>query len=150
MNISQNGIELIKKFEGFSAVPYKDTAGYLTIGFGHKVVNGEVFGSLGSMEATALLMKDIQWAVTTINKAVEVQLTQNQFDALVCFVYNVGAHNFCTSTMLKKINEQLFGEAANEFLKWCNETVNGKEVKNKGLYSRRQNEREYFLTGKTL
>ena len=69
MNISNNGIELIKKFEGFSAVPYKDVAGYPTIGFGHKIVAGEVFGSIGSMEATSLLMKDVQWAVTIINTA---------------------------------------------------------------------------------
>jgi len=146
MNISKEGLELIKKFEGYSAVPYKDIAGFATIGFGHKIVQGEVFGTIGSMEATALLKKDVQWAVTAINSAVEVALSQNQFDALVSFTYNVGAHAFATSTLLRKLNEQLYGEASNEFLKWCN--AGGK--RSEGLFRRRQNEREYFLTGKTL
>jgi lysozyme len=146
MNISNNGIELIKKFEGFSAVPYKDVAGYPTIGFGHKIIAGEVFGSIGSMEATALLEKDVQWAVTVINTAVHVVLNQNQFDALCSFTYNVGAHAFATSTLLKLLNEEKYGEASNEFLKWAN--AGGK--RNESLYRRRQNEREFFLTGKTL
>ena len=146
MNISKEGLELIKKFEGFSAVPYNDVAGYPTIGFGHKILKGELFGTIGSMEATALLEKDAQWAVTAINTAVEVALTQNQFDALVSFTYNVGAHAFSTSTLLKKLNEQLYGEAANEFLRWCTAGTH----RNEGLFKRRQQEREYFLTGKTL
>ena len=146
MNISKEGLELIKKFEGFSAVLYNDVAGYPTIGFGHKIVQGEVFGTIGSMEATSLLQKDVQWAVTAINSAVEVALTQNQFDALVSFTYNVGAHAFDTSTLLKKLNEQLYGEVANEFLKWCN--ADGK--RSEALFRRRQNEREYFLTSTTL
>ena len=146
MNISQSGLDLIKKFEGFKANSYKDIAGYPTIGYGHKIVQGEVFGTINVTEATALLMKDVQWAVTTINKYVQVQLNQNQFDALVSFTYNVGAHAFATSTMLKLINAGKLGEAANEFSKWSN--AGG--VKSRGLADRRLNEREYFLTGRTL
>ena len=146
MKISNEGLELIKKFESFSAVPYDDIAGYPTIGFGHKIVAGEVFGSIGSMEATALLEKDCAWAVTIINTAVSVMLEQHQFDALCSFTYNVGAHAFATSTLLKLLNEEKYGEASNEFLKWCH--AGGK--KSEGLLRRRRNEREYFLTGKTL
>ena len=146
MNISKEGLELIKKFEGFKAVPYNDIAGYPTIGFGHKIVAGEVFGALSSVEATSLLEKDCAWAVTIINTAVSVMLEQHQFDALCSFTYNVGAHAFATSTLLKVLNEEKYGEAANEFLKWCH--AGGKH--SDGLFRRRQNEREFFLTGKTL
>jgi len=141
MNISQKGIELIKSFEGFRAVPYKDIAGILTIGFGHKIVAGEVFGAISSLEATAILHRDVQWAVTIINTAVEVTLTQNQFDALCSFTYNVGAHAFATSTLLKLINEDDFAGAAKEFLKW---DIAGNKV-SASLLARRQKEMELFL-----
>jgi len=141
MNISQKGIELIKSFEGFRAVPYKDIAGFLTIGFGHKIVAGEVFGAISSLEATAILHRDVQWAVTIINTAVEVTLTQNQFDALCSFTYNVGAHAFATSTLLKLINEDDFAGAAKEFLKW---DIAGNKV-SASLLARRQKEMELFL-----
>jgi len=141
MNISQKGIELIKSFEGFRAVPYKDIAGFLTIGFGHKIVAGEVFGAISSLEATAILHRDVQWAVTIINTAVEVTLAQNQFDALCSFTYNVGAHAFATSTLLKLINEDDFAGAAKEFLKW---DIAGNKV-SASLLARRQKEMELFL-----
>ena len=141
MNISQNGIELIKSFEGFRAVPYKDIAGFLTIGFGHKIVAGEVFGAISSLEATAILHRDVQWAVTIINTAVEVALNQNQFDALCSFTYNVGAHAFATSTLLKLINEEDFAGAAKEFLKW---DIAGGKV-SASLLARRQKEKALFL-----
>jgi len=140
MNISQNGIELIKSFEGFRAVPYRDIVGILTIGFGHKIVAGEVFGAISSLEATAILHRDVQWAVTIINTAVQVILTQNQFDALCSFTYNVGAHAFATSTLLKLINEEDFDGAAKEFLKW---DMAGKKVI-PSLLARRQKEMALF------
>lgn len=146
MKISKEGLNLIKKFEGFSAVPYDDIAGYPTIGYGHKIVAGEVFTSVTEEEAVNLLEKDCTWAVTIINSSVTVMLDQHQFDALCSFTYNVGAHAFATSTLLKRLNEEKYGEAANEFLKWCH--AGGK--RSEGLFKRRKQEREYFLTGKTL
>ena len=148
MNISQDGITFLKDREGFRAVPYKDSAGLDTIGFGHKILKGEHFGSIGSMEATSLLIKDLDFPISVINNAVEVHLEQCQFDALCSFIYNVGAHAFGTSTLLKVLNEEKYGEAANEFLKWCFDTVNGNKVRNDGIYKRRVLERELFLTGK--
>ena len=148
MNISKDGIEFIKAREGFRAVPYNDTAGNPTIGFGHKVLKGEHFGSIGSLEATSLLLKDLDFPISVINNAVEVHLEQYQFDALCSFVYNAGAHAFGTSTLLKALNEEKYGEAANEILKWCYETKNGTKSRNEGLYRRRVAERELFLTGK--
>ena len=59
MNVSSRGVDLIKSFEGFSAVPYKDVKGLLTIGFGHLIKPGEVFGALSSVEATSLLERDV-------------------------------------------------------------------------------------------
>ena len=129
MNISKEGIEFLKDREGFRAVPYKDTAGLDTIGFGHKILKGEHFGSIGSMEATSLLLKDLDFPISVITNAVEVHLEQCQFDALCSFVYNVGAHAFGTSTLLKVLNEEKYGEASNELLKWCMDTVNGTKVR---------------------
>ena len=140
MNISKHGLELIKSFEGFRAVPYKDIAGYPTIGFGHKIVAGEVFGAISSLEATNLLEKDVQWAVTIINSAVMVLINQNEFDALCSFTYNVGAHAFATSTLLKLLNEEDFEGAAKEFLKW--DRAGGKV--SAGLLARRQKEKVLF------
>ena len=146
MKISKEGLDLIKKFEGFRPNPYNDIAGYPTIGYGHKIVAGEVYEVIEEPEAVALLEKDCSWAVTIINTSVTTILDQHQFDALCSFTYNVGAHTFATSTLLKRINEEKFGEAANEFLKWC--YAGGK--RSEGLYKRRQSEREYFLIGKPL
>ena len=74
MNISKDGIEFLKDREGFRAVPYKDSAGLDTIGFGHKILKGEHFGSVGSLEATSLLLKDLDFPISVINNAVEVTL----------------------------------------------------------------------------
>lgn len=141
MQLSDKGIELIKTFEGFSAIPYNDVVGRPTIGFGHLILPGEVFGSIGSMEATALLRKDCSKAVSCVNNNVKVQLNQNQFDALVSFTYNLGCGNFMASTLLKYVNLGNFQAAAAEFHKWNH--AGGKVVD--GLTKRRNKEAQLFL-----
>ena len=84
----------------------------------------------------------IKWAFEkTVNTLVKSKLTQNQFDALVSFVYNVGSGNFSSSTLLVKLNQGKYLEAANEFLKW--NRAGGKPLS--GLTRRRAAERELFL-----
>jgi lysozyme len=145
MKTSKKGLELIAEFEGFSPTIYKDVAGYPTIGFGHLLKENEekLFqNGITKEQAYELLAKDVKEAENAIIKYVRVPLTQNQFDALVSFVYNVGSGNFQKSTLLKELNAKNYAKAADEFLKWTK--AGGKEYK--GLVRRRQKERELFLS----
>lgn len=141
MEISQVGLDLIKKYESFSAKEYLCPAGYRTIGYGHVILPSEKFGILNLKEAEVLLKKDVLVATRWINKRVEVPIGQNQFDALCSFVFNVGVGNFTESTLLKRLNQCNYLEAAKEFDKW----VFAKGKKLNGLVKRRQEEKELFL-----
>lgn len=140
MKTSQRGIDLIRELEGFSAKPYLCPAGKSTIGYGHAIQPGELFERISQEEAEALLIKDIKWAETAVNTQVESDLTQNQFDALVSFVYNIGANAFRLSTMLRLLNSGDYNGAARQFSRWINS--NGKPLN--GLVRRRQMERALF------
>jgi len=141
MKISQSGINLIKQFEGFSATPYKDIAGLLTIGYGHLILPGEHFGAISSVEAAALLIRDIaDKAEYFVNKFVTVDLLQNEFDALVSFTYNVGGANFQKSTLLKLLNAGKKEDVPQEFLKWDNAGGH----KSEALLKRRRLEAKLF------
>lgn len=140
MRISIKGITLIKHFEGLRLNAYKDIIGVLTIGFGH--TGSDVYEGLTIDESKAidLLHVDLRKFEDGINSHVKVQLTQNQFDALVSFCYNVGLGNFYKSTMLKAINAQSFTVAAMQFPLWAN--AGGKKVPT--LVKRRAEERILF------
>jgi GH24 family phage-related lysozyme (muramidase) len=140
MKTSAVGIALIKQFEGFSAIPYRDVVGKMTIGFGHLIKPGEVFGAVSSIEATSLLIKDVGFAEDCINKNVTAELDQNQFDALCSFVYNLGCANFLSSTLLKYVNLYNFELAAAEFGRWNH--AGGKSIA--GLTRRRAAEAALF------
>ena len=88
-----------------------------------------------------LLNKDVLWAENAINEQ-HLNLNQNQFDALVSFVFNVGATAFSHSTLLKKLKSRDFDAAADEFLRW--NKAGGKVLR--GLTTRREAERELFLS----
>ncbi|MBS1915651.1 MAG: lysozyme [Bacteroidetes bacterium] len=148
MNISLNGISLIKSFEGFSARSYQDSAGIWTIGYGctmyregTKVKQGEM---ISESAANDLLLWHIDLKVHAINGLMQkVILNQNQFDALCSFVYNVGVGAFSGSTMIKVIrmnpNEP---EIRNEFLRW--NKAGGKEIE--GLTNRRMKEADLYFS----
>lgn len=143
MQLSHNGIELIKDREGFRGVAYKDTGGVWTVGYGTIKVDGIPVqeGQTCSLEQACLwLENDVRWAQTAVNKAVKVPLNQNQFDALVSFVYNVGEDAFYKSTLLRKLNAGDYHGAAKEFERWVLD--NGKVIP--GLVSRRHQEEELF------
>jgi len=141
MKVSNNGISLIKRFEGLELKAYKDSVGILTIGYGHThaVKAGD---AITGEQADAFLRKDLQVAELTINTNVKVKLNQGQFDALVSFVFNLGSGNFVKSTLIKKLNAGDYAGAADEFGKWVN--AGGKKLP--GLVKRRAAEREVFLT----
>ncbi len=157
MKTNKAGIELLKKFEGTGPVKngmlhaYLCPAGKWTIGY------GSTFLADGSPvtknqkpitldEAEVLLASTLTSYERTVSKYVKVPLTENQFSALVSFVYNVGAANFANSTLLKRVNARDFGSAAKEFLKWDKARVNGTMVALPGLTKRRKAESILFET----
>lgn len=143
MQTSDKGIALIKKYEGFSAVVYRCPAGKLTIGYGHMLKTGEDFTTITEYDADGLLRVDVMAAEHAVNALVKVALTQGQFDALVSFVYNLGATHFKNSTLLKRLNEGNYEVAGDNFQKW----VYGGGKKLEGLVRRRAAEWALF-TGK--
>lgn len=139
MKASNNGIDLIKKYEGCRLTAYKCPAGVYTIGYGH--TNGVKKGQKISLkQADLFLREDIGKFENGVNKAVSVPLTQNQFDALVSFTYNVGLGAFKTSTLRRKLNAGDYKGASKEFLRW--NKANG--VVLDGLKRRRNAEKALF------
>ena len=140
MNVSTNGIELIKQFEGCSLKGYKCPAGIWTIGYGH--TNGVKEGqTITKEEAELLLKEDLAGFEKVINNVVNVEINQNQFDALVSFSYNIGIGALQTSTLLKLLNKSDYNGAAEQFNRW----VYAKGKKLTGLVKRRSAEKELFL-----
>lgn len=148
MRISEKGLNLIKKYEGFSSRPYMCPANIPTIGYGSTYYpNGTKVklsdDSISEDEATQILeyiaQKDFGSAV---NKFVIVELTQNQFDALVSFAYNIGRTAFENSTLLKLLNRGEYEAAAEQFEKW---NKSGGKVLS-GLTKRRFDEQKLFLS----
>lgn len=117
MNYSQSGLALTESFEGLSLTAYQDPAGVWTNGYGN--THGVVPGSTITIEqAQTDLLANIAGSAYVVNKVVTVPLTQNQFDAIVDFVFNLGSGNFQSSTLLRKLNSNDYTGASAEFPKW--------------------------------
>jgi lysozyme len=106
--INAAGLALVREYEGLRLEAYQDTSGIWTIGYGHA---GEVEPDdcISSARAEQLLKTDLAKAERTVAGLVKVPLTDNQFSALVSFVFNVGEGSFAKSTLLKKLNEGGYG-----------------------------------------
>ncbi|WP_434525611.1 lysozyme [Photorhabdus asymbiotica] len=141
MKLSEKGFELIKHFEGLRLHAYQCSANVWTIGYGHTagVRLGDV---INAEEADIFLHRDVADAERTVNNAVSVSINQHQFDALVSFVFNLGAGNFRSSVLLKKLNAGDYAGAAGELLRW----VNAGGQKLAGLVRRREAEKMLFET----
>lgn len=141
MNYSKNGLHLTEQFEGCRLTAYADSIGIPTIGYGH--TSGVYLGQeCTQAQAEIWLMQDVQHAVDTINALVRCVLNQNQFDALVDLVFNVGSGNFKDSTLLKMLNIHAYDRASHEFEKW--NRAGG--IVRDGLTRRRLAEKNLFLT----
>ena len=139
MEISQEGLALIKKFEGCELKAYRCPVGKLTIGFGH--VKGVKEGDEWTKEkAEAMLDKELKEYEGYINDLVNVQLNQNQFDALVAWDYNLGPSNLKQSTMLKVLNKEDYESVPKEIERW--NKANGEVLQ--GLVRRREAEALLF------
>jgi lysozyme len=137
---SDAGINLIKQFEGLRLDAYICPAGIPTIGYGH---TGEVrLGmKITEAEATELLREDLERFERCVEDACTTELTQHEFDSLVCFAFNVGCAALKASTLLRLLNQGDKHAAAAQFLRW--NKSGGKELA--GLTRRRDAERDLFL-----
>jgi lysozyme len=145
MRLSAAGLTLIKKSEGFRSSKYTDTAGLATIGFGHRLLPGETFtDGIDETQAEAILADDVRGAEEAVTRLVRVPLAQGQFDALVDFVFNLGAGRLAGSTLLKDLNAGCYEAAAGQLLVW--DRCGGQE--NPGLKARRLAEHEIWLGDK--
>ena len=117
MKISQEGLSLIKKFEGLRLKAYKCSANVLTIGYGHTGGVKET-DKITLEEADSLLEKDIAKFEEYVSDNVIVKLNQSQFDALVAWTFNLGPGNLRESTMLKKLNNQEYESVPFEMRRW--------------------------------
>ena len=139
MKISQEGIDLIKHFEGCELESYRCSANVLTIGYGttKNVVEGM---KISQHQAEELLMKDLEEFEEYVEDLIDVPLEQNQFDALVAWTYNLGPTNLKTSTLRKVLNKGAYDDVAEQIKRW--NKANGKVLK--GVVRRRNAEAELF------
>lgn len=147
--ISQNGINLIKSFEGLRLKAYDDGVGVITIGYGttrypngHKVQLGD---TCTEKQAEQYLANDLVKFEKAVNDLIKVPVNQNQYDAIVSFTYNVGIGALSTSTVLKLLNSGDYLGCAKALLSWNKGRVNGKLVELGGLTRRRNAEKDLFL-----
>lgn len=144
---SDNGVRFITRFEGEILHVYDDGFGYPTAGVGHLLTAAEkkqypIGTKITKEQSRAWLKQDLRKAEEAVRNGVTVPITQNQFDALVSFTFNVGIGGFNRSSVRSNLNNRHFTAAADSLLKW--NKAGGKTVK--GLTRRREAERELFLT----
>lgn len=140
MKTSQRGIDLIRQFEGERLSAYLCPAGIPTIGVGHTGPDVHMGTRITAAQSEALLKQDLAKFETGVEKLVTHPITQDQFDALVSFSFNLGLGALKGSTLLKKLNAGDFQGASNEFSKWVN--AGGQRLA--GLVRRRAAEQMLF------
>ncbi|MBK8319410.1 MAG: lysozyme [Betaproteobacteria bacterium] len=150
MQVGQSGKKLFQEWEGLELNEYLDSGGAPTIGVGHLMTRSERMSGkiiingkgvvyrkgLTVQQCWDLLDQDLDSAEACVNSMVKVPLNQNQFDALVSFVFNVGNNAFRDSTLLKVLNAGHFDQVPTQLRRWIRD--NGKIVK--GLINRREKE----------
>lgn len=160
MEIGEKGLALLKELEGKRNKVYRDSKGLPTIGVGHCLTPSEIsshclyiygkavpyLNGIPDGQIEELLRQDLDHAEAAVDGYVKVHLTQNQFDALVCLVFNIGNFAFHDSSVLRAVNAQDWAAVPDFWRLWNKETRRGKLVVNNGLVARR--ERELNLWGK--
>ena len=151
MQLSEEGRALLRELEGCEREPYQDAAGLWTCGVGHcltkdelssgKIVCGDTTirwkdGPLTDEEIDRLLSEDASWSEACIEACIRVQLTQNQYDALVIFAYNIGSHAFRESTLCRLLNQGDYAAVPEQMRRWTR--AGGRVVE--GLKRRRERE----------
>ena len=150
MQVGQSGKNLFKEWEGLKTHVYLDSGGQPTIGIGHLLTRSErtsgkimiqgqavnYQNGLTEQQCWDLLDQDLDVAEKVVNEQVKVPLNQNQFDALVSFVFNVGTSAFSSSTLLKLLNQGQYDQVPTQLRRWVRDS--GKIVQ--GLVNRREKE----------
>jgi lysozyme len=147
MKMTDEGVALIKRFEGFRARSYRDAVGVWTIGYGHTSMAGEPVVRPGmvltDVDAEAILRRDVERFANGVSRAVKVSLTDAQFSALVSFAYNVGLGNFSKSGVLAAVNRSDFADVPRRLQGWAK--AGGRVLP--GLVARRAAEASLFASG---
>lgn len=147
---NEKGIALIKEFEKCSLKAYLPTKNdRWTIGWGCTFIDGKPVQKgmvITAKKAEALFLHEIETLEEKVTPLINIPLTSNAYSAIISLCYNIGIGNFSKSTLLKKLNQNLFDEAANEFLRWNQQAG----VVLDGLTKRRKKERDLFLTPELL
>jgi len=145
--LSQAGAQMIGQFEGLRLTAYYDQVGVLTIGYGttNAVLPPSMQFGPGTTITQAQAVQYLQYAVNTkfapaVNNLVKVSITQQEFDSLVSFAYNLGAGSLANSTLLRLLNAGQYGAAQKQFLVW--NKAGGVAVR--GLTNRRLGEAANF------
>ena len=137
------GVDFIMVFEKCILKPYDDGYGFMTIGYGHLIKRGEEFKEITKEQAGEILKKDLFRTELSVLKLINIALTDNQFDALISFTFNLGGGALQRSNLRMKINRaDNKEETAQEFLKWTSSAGR----KSNGLLRRRISEMRMFLS----
>jgi lysozyme len=142
--INEKGLAIIKEREGLKLTKYYDDNDGWTVGWGHLITGKEPFpcDTITEEQAEWLIRSDVANAEEQVSVVTQhIPLTDNEFSALVSFVYNIGIVNFKKSTLLKKLKVGDYQGAADEFGRWKYDD----KVEKKGLVIRRAKERSLFL-----
>lgn len=144
--MTDEGLNLIKLYEGYSSSPYLCPAQHWTIGYGaiwgmdDKRVT-EDHPDINEDQADYLLRRDVKKSEMAVLRHIRVPLEDGQFNALCSFVFNLGSGALQSSTLRRKINRGDYIGAANEFPRWV--YAGGRRLK--GLVRRREHERSMFM-----
>lgn len=139
--LSDHAWDLLKELEGLRLKAYPDEGGVWTIGYGH--TKGVKRGDRCTREQADLwLAQDIEWAVRAVETYVDVPLNDNQFSALVIFVFNIGVEAFRTSTLVRVLNQGEYNLVPVQLQRW----VYVKSFRSPGLENRRDAEEELWKT----
>jgi lysozyme len=147
MKVSKQCLEMLAHHEGVRQKPYRCPAGLWTVGVGHLIGDGRSLPdswnrTFSLEEVYAILASDVRKFERGVERYVNVQLTQNQFDALVSFAFNLGLGTFQRSTLRAKLNRLDYQGAVESLLKY--NKAGGKVLK--GLDKRRKDEAALFMS----
>ena len=143
--VSKAAVELIKTFEGYRSKAAQLPDGRWTIGYGHTLTAREG-AQVSEQDAEALLLYDLIGIAHAVNEQTFTPLTQNQFDSLCCFAFNVGIDNFKRSSVLRRVNEGSLLQAACAMEMWRKADFEGERIVIDALVRRRSAEKTLFLT----
>ena len=147
---SKNASVIIKKWEGFKPKPYNDVAGNATIGYGYLMHMGAVNEADKKIvwteeHASTMLEVDIIKIGQELNQIIKVPVTQNEFDSLICWTYNLGMESAISSSWLRELNKGNYKDVPRLMQLWDKAKVNGQLVEVEGLKNRRLDEVTLFI-----